>query len=379
MAFSVIHLPENVGGNPQGLSRQLNSLGINSQTWVFSESKFKYDCDKVLFSGSESFFIRELKRFAALRYIFQCDLAFFNFGSGLYNPYLCIDLEKHSFLLRFFGLVFIRFQHFMARFEVSMLNFFKKPIFIQYQGDDARQGDYCQDNFKITFANRVDKNYYGKVRDQLKRKSIRFYGKRSAKIYSLNPDLHHVLPKNTEFLPYSHIDLNEWLPKYNQSDNRPLRIGHAPTNRDVKGTDLILLAVEELKKNGYKFDFVLIENLSNTDAKREYMKLDIFIDQLFAGWYGGVAVEAMALGKPVLAYLRDKDLKFIPSQMRKDLPIINVEPDSIKHVLEELLNTSRAKLLEKARLSRQYVEKWHDANKIAIGIMSEIQAILKQK
>jgi hypothetical protein len=41
---------------------------------------------------------------------------------------------------------------------------------------------------------------------------------------------------------------------------------------------------------------------------------------LFAGWYGGLAVELMALGKPVLAYIREEDLSFVDPQMRYELP-----------------------------------------------------------
>src|SRR6058998_2007963 len=45
---------------------------------------------------------------------------------------------------------------------------------------------------------------------------------------------------------------------------------------------------------------------------------DLLVDQLLTGWYGAVAVEMMALGKPVVCYLREDDLKFIDSRMRAD-------------------------------------------------------------
>ena len=73
------------------------------------------------------------------------------------------------------------------------------------------------------------------------------------------------------------------------------------------------------------------------------------MDQLFAGWYGGVAVEAMALGKPVLAYIRDEDLKFVPSKMASDLPIVRAtrhDQSSLQEVLK-----CRAQLLELASKS----------------------------
>ena len=133
--------------------------------------------------------------------------------------------------------------------------------------------------------------YYPPELDVLKRQQIRLLDRLCHKIYALNPDLLHVLPARAEFLPYSHIALEEWAPVYTQLEDRPLRIAHAPTNRAVKGTALILDAVAALKESGYCFEFVLVEGLSHQEAKEAYQTVDVFIDQVFAGWYGGAAVE----------------------------------------------------------------------------------------
>jgi hypothetical protein len=198
------------------------------------------------------------------------------------------------------------------------------------------------------------------------------------KIYALNPDLLHVLPKRAEFLPYSHISLSEWTPVYSQLDDRPLRIGHAPSHRGVKGTDLIIAAVGRLQAVGYKFEFVLIEGLSNLEAKERYKSIDVVVDQLFAGWYGGLAVECMALGKPVLAYIREDDLVFIPEQMRDDLPILNVTPDTIEQGLMQILEMPREELYRLAKRCRGYVEKWHDPIAIAQRIKHDIVEAMGQ-
>ena len=128
----------------------------------------------------------------------------------------------------------------MSRVELFLLKILKRKIFIQYQGDDARQGDFCKKNFSINIADNVDELYYSSSTDKMKRKQIELYGKVSSKIYSLNPDLLHVLPKNAEFLPYMGQDLKSIQPKFIDSLDRPIRFGHAPSHRGVKGTDLIL-------------------------------------------------------------------------------------------------------------------------------------------
>ena len=84
----------------------------------------------------------------------------------------------------------------------------------------------------------------------------------------------------------------------------------------------------------------------------------------------------MALGKPVLCYIRESDLKFIPQEMRKDLPIIKATPSTIYSVLKEWLTVRRDELSKVGQSSRAYVEKWHDPVKIAARLKSEYEAIL---
>jgi glycosyltransferase involved in cell wall biosynthesis len=212
----------------------------------------------------------------------------------------------------------------------------------------------------------------------LKRKQIKLFEQNCVKIYALNPDLLHVLPIDSEFLPYSHISLREWSPVYTQLEERPLRIGHAPTHRSVKGTDLIIKAVENLKEKGFNFEFVLVEGLSNVDAKEKYKTIDVLVDQLFAGWYGGLALEVMALGKPVIVYIREEDLKFIPEGMKTDLPFFKTTPDDIELTIKYVLELPRKNLLEVAKKSRDFVERWHDPLKIANRIKNDIENTLKK-
>ena len=90
---------------------------------------------------------------------------------------------------------------------------------------------------------------------------------------------------------------------------------------------------------------------------------DLVVDQLLIGWYGGLAVEAMALGKPVLCYLRDDDLKrFVPFHDR--VPIVRTMKETLADDLGNLLrNFSRWPEIGSA--GRRFVEEWHDPMKIA--------------
>ncbi len=375
--MKVLHLPTTVGGNPQGISKHLRVLGVESENWTLTQNFFGYPVDRVIWKESDNFILREWKRFRAFFYVFQSwDAVHFNFGTTLY---IQAPFEPSSSPIRNLARrLFSGYLNFMQVFELKILNWRKVPMFVQYQGDDARQSDFCLENFEITAATQVGSDYYNERTDAQKKSQIQRMSTYCTKVYGLNPDLLYVLPENAEFLPYSHVSFEEWEPHYTQTIDRPLRIGHAPSNRKGKGTDFVINALEELKAEGYAFDFVLIEGVSNAEAKLIYQDIDVLVDQLFFGWYGGLALEVMALGKPVLVYLREEDLKFIPKEMKEELPIINVHAGTIKAGLKEVLEMPREELLKLAHKSRGFAEKWHDPIAIAKRLLNDYQSAKNQ-
>lgn len=371
--YRVLHAPTTVGGNPQGLSKALNSLGACSWTLALQQNYFNYPADYVLWSESDGRLKRELKRLFALIYVaFKYDVIHYNFGTtiaaaGYYRP-------SSSGIKSLFRWVYCNYLSLLQLLELKTYKALGKSLFLTYQGDDARQGDYSRANFKFSIASQVDASYYSDLSDEWKRQSIARLTKYCDAIYAVNPDLLHVLPQRTKFVPYSHISLEDWIPHYTQLENRKLRIAHAPSHRNVKGTEFILAALDKLQFEGFEFELVLVEGLGNNEAKKLYETADVVVDQLFAGWYGGLAVEAMALGKPVLVYIRREDLKFIPSEMAADLPFINVDPESIEEGLRQVLMMPRHELLALAKRSRAYVERWHNPIKIASELMGDYDA-----
>jgi glycosyltransferase involved in cell wall biosynthesis len=373
----VLHAPTSVGGNPNNLSVALNILGLESKSLTFSQNYFQYPVDFVVWSKNDGFIKRELKRIKMIYLeLRNFDVIHFNFGTTMATPIaypLRTDIQKgfKFFSIKVLGAIY---TNFLQLIELYLLKIVNKPIFITYQGDDARQGDFCLQNFKISIATQVGLNYYNNRSDNFKRRQIKRLAKYADKIYSVNPDLLHVLPASARFIPYSHIFLSNWLPIYTQLESRPLRILHAPSQRKVKGTDILLNALNDLKLEGFNFELLLVEGLSNSEARKIYEKADVLVDQLFAGWYGGLAVELMALGKPAIAYIRDEDLKFIPRKMKEQLPIIRCTPSDIREVLRGVIKMPRKDLLSLAKQSRAFVEKWHDPLKIAIEVKADYES-----
>ncbi|MDP3745381.1 MAG: hypothetical protein Q8Q76_13750 [Methylotenera sp.] len=375
----VLHAPATVGGNAHNLSVALNSLGLESKSLTLIQNYFQYPVDIVVWENSDGFIAREIKRIKVIYYeLRNFDLIHFNFGTTMATPnaypiFNEISLGLKMFLIKSLGAFYTNILQLVELYFLKLMN---KPVFVTYQGDDARQGDYCLEHFEISIATQVDSNYYNIRSDNFKRRSINRLAKYADQIYSLNPDLLHVLPSSAKFIPYSHIFLDDWLPIYTQLENRPLKILHAPSHRKVKGTDILLDALDKLKLQGFDFELLLVEGLSNSEARKMYEKADVLVDQLFAGWYGGLAVELMALGKPTIVYIRDEDLKFIPVEMKAELPFIRATPFNIKEVLKHVIEMPRQELFTLAQRSRAFVERWHDPVKIATEIKNDYEAAL---
>ncbi|GAA0328813.1 hypothetical protein GCM10008967_19160 [Bacillus carboniphilus] len=151
------------------------------------------------------------------------------------------------------------------------------------------------------------------------------------------------------------VDLEVYKPKAHPN-NKKFTIVHAPTSPEIKGTPYILKAMEELRES-YDFDFQIIQGMSHEKAKQLYQSADLIIDQLHIGSYGLLAVESMAMGKPVICYISE----FMRDQYSKDLPIITANPDTIVNVVKGLLEEPD-QLQDIGVKGRKYVEQYHNMN-----------------
>jgi len=366
--MKVLHCPYNIAGNPSHLSNAEKEQGLESHTLSF-ENKYGFKSDFTI--ESQNIFLFEIQRwFWLFRALLQYDIINFNFGSTLMPDWRSTQKWNSNHYVQLLRKVYIKL---FTLKDLFLLKLFNKKIIVTFQGDDIRQADYCKKNYKITFANDVSKNYYLKGSDDYKRWIVAQFEKHADILYSLNPDLLNLLPARAKFLPYTNINPDSWksLDTNRNKKNNETTIVHAPTDRSVKRTKYIVDAIDKLKREGLKFNFILVENMTREKAKKIYMKSDILVDQLLAGWYGGLAVELMALGKPVIAYIRNEDLKFVPEQMRKELPVINATPQTIYLVLKEYITTKKNKLESIRRRGRRYVKRWHNSYRIANQLIKE--------
>jgi len=162
------------------------------------------------------------------------------------------------------------------------------------------------------------------------------------------------------------IDIDRWRPVQRHKKNKSFKILHAPNHRAIKGTDFLIQAVNELKREGYDIDLVLIEKASNDVVKRAIEDADLVVDQLVIGWYAMFAIEAMALGKPVVCYL-DSNLENLYINVglisKDEIPIIKANPTNIKEVIKQNIK-NKEKLKKIGENSRKFVLKHHSVEYI---------------
>jgi glycosyltransferase involved in cell wall biosynthesis len=164
------------------------------------------------------------------------------------------------------------------------------------------------------------------------------------------------------------IDLQAIEPVPPRPDG-PVRVVHAALSRRRKGTDEVVRACERL---GVELD--VVEGLHHADARAHYARADVIVDQLNSGWYGLFAVEAMALGKPVVGYLHEEALERTEQAFGVGVPIVRATKDTLAEDLRPLVESGE----ERRRLGeacRAYVERVHDADRMADRLLQIYAAL----
>lgn len=377
----VLHCPHNIGGHPQGLARAERELGLHSTCVSFEENYRRYPTDEILVEEGDSRLLLEARRWRLLwRALREFDVIHFNSGQSLFplpDSFATYAVGRSPLLRRLHHL----YAHALNMNDLYLLRRAGRGIVVTFQGDDARQGSTWgrgDSRFEVELAEETD--HYTREGDAAKRRNIAKIARCADRIFYVNPDLAAVLPEWATFLPYGHIDLREWSPSKEAKpvSQTPL-IVHAPFQQGVKGTRYVLDAVDRLRREGVDLEFTLLEGMSNEEVRKVYERADLLVDQLLLGWYGGIAVELMALGKPVVCHIREADLDVLPADMRRDLPIIRAASDTIYAVLREWLTVRRDELPEVGRRGRTYVERWHDPLKIAASLSEDYAQLARRR
>lgn len=358
----ILHGPVNVGNQAWSLSRAERTLGHHSDVVQNYGTWLGYPADRTLSEyAKKSLRARAVRGAFALKAPFRYDVIHYYFG-------------RNFFLWDDFGRAYgrSRWGDAAALLDVRLARRLGRRLFMTLQGCDARQAGVSNRSNAVTMCKPDGCAAYATCVasiDAARRAMIETLLPSMDRVFFLNPELGHALAAapNAQFLPYANFDI--WAETaIAPSPARRLRVVHAPSNGAIKGTPLILAALERLRRR-FDFELILVENTPHEEAMRLYRTADVAIDQVLAGWYGGFAIELMAMGKPVAAYLREEDRGFVPAAMWDEAPILRLRPDTLEDDLARILSAPQ-QLAQIGAASRRYVERWHDPVKIARALIS---------
>jgi glycosyltransferase involved in cell wall biosynthesis len=162
------------------------------------------------------------------------------------------------------------------------------------------------------------------------------------------------------------IDADSWKPVDGEdgADARTSEvvIVHPTNHRSIKGTDFLIKAVKELEDEGLHLRLEIMERQPNEEVKAAMGRADMVGEQFIAG-YGLTGVEAMALGRPVLANLTWLGQEFSTDTFICECPIVSTTPETLKYDVRRLAIDPqlRGRL---GRAGRDYVLKYHSAEAV---------------
>lgn len=193
----------------------------------------------------------------------------------------------------------------------------------------------------------------------------------------------------TSHIKYKAINLDFWNPntdipeKFLLNQNGSVKILHSffskgrlAGGRNIKGSPFIICAVDRLKSEGHDVELIDLNNIPSKHMRFYQVQADIIVDQLIYGWWGSTGVEAMALGKPLVCYLRPSWKEFFLHTFPEyaDLPVIEGTTSSIYKILKNLV-VDRDLRLKKGKESRIFAEKHFDAKANAVELENFLHCI----
>jgi glycosyltransferase involved in cell wall biosynthesis len=331
----VLHAPSEIAGQTSILARALRDLGVEAHSLATNPTFAQYAVDEMRPYDAMSPPRRYLGYVGNLaRHLGKWDVFHFHFGRTMIPPH---------------------------NFDLPLYHALGKKVVFHYHGCDIRNRAHMLATHAASTCTECDPFCHPARQKRILASAARFA---DAEIVS-TPDLLESAPRAKQ------VHVAVWLPDYPQQAVRatPKLVLHAPTNRLIKGTRHIEAAFDLLRPKFPGVEFRTVEKVAWPELQRQMRECDVFVDQVFMGWYGMVSVEAMAVGKPALCYIRPE---FEPRM--HGAPIVRSSVATIAADLEAVLTDTplRQRLGDEGRA---YVEREHAAPVVAARLIEIYQAI----
>lgn len=255
------------------------------------------------------------------------------------------------------------------RYFLPFIKFLNPGLIIIFNavGSDIRWRKALIQEYKIfnflldkSFLKRAEKDDFNDLKNKLE--TLRNFEKYSDIIYtgpgaaqlSLRPYKQYYLPINLKNISFK-----------DKNNNFPVVV-HAATEKAVKGTDLILYIISQLKKENIPHKFLLLYNIPNNKLLKILSNSDIVVYNPNSIAIGKFGLEALASGCILLTGYQEDYNPYPPNP-----PVITISPENLYETLKyHLLNyKTEGKLKIKGR---KWVEKYSSCNLVCQNIINDI-------
>lgn len=330
------------------------SLGYEVETWAFETGRLEHQFDRVLADARAHAII------------------------GIFSPFrsfieACARFDRlHFFCDR--GLLPLFRPRLFNLWELRLYRLLGKQVFFWAYGADVRTQDATRSQGEPNACSLCPSpGRFCICRDEVGALNQRRIARAAAAVFSMG-DMTRYTPGSVNDLFYWPIDLDD--PRFepvipSPIADRPIRVVHASNHRHFKGTDFLVSAIENLRARSVAIELDLVENLTNDDALGRYRAADIVFDQCLIGFHGYFALEAMAMGKPVLCFLRNPEHDVLAPD---ECPIINIKPDTIEQTLADLAS-SPEHIARLGRAGRAYIERYYSVPAFAARYQRMLESL----
>jgi len=324
--MKVLHAPSEIAGQTSILARALREIGVEAWSLATNPTFAAHRVDEMRPYDA----MGVLPRYAgylglAAKHATKWDVYHFHFGRTLVPPH---------------------------NFDLPLYRALGKTIVFHYHGCDVRNRAHMLATHAHSTCTECDPPFCIPARQaRILREAARHA---HAEIVS-TPDLLESATRAQQ------VHVAVWLPDYAPAPFRetPRLVLHAPTHRGIKGTPYVEKAFEVLRPRFPAVEFRVVDKLDWAALRVAMAECDVFVDQLHMGWYGMVSAEAMACGRPTMAYIRPD----FESRLG-DGPVVRTSVETLAADLAGLL-TDAPRRRQLGERSRAYVEREHDARVVA--------------
>jgi hypothetical protein len=271
-------------------------------------------------------------------------------------------------LTRYNVFVFSYNSSFFGLYDLPILKFLNKTIVYVYHGSDSRppyiSGNYIYEQYTLEETHKITNNLYKKNSKVEKYADYIICHTASAQFFTkpIISFLEIGLPINLEHISVEKEDV----------ENKDIKILHAPSAREQKGSDIFLRIINELIDDGYSIEYEELYNVPNREVLVKLSSCDFVIDELYSDTtLAGFATEAAYFSKPAVVggYYAEIEQYMYSNPVP---PSLYTDPDEIKSSIIKLLEDEKFRV-NLGKEVKQYVNIFWTPKEVALRLIRVIE------